>query len=206
MLGRALVDLPVHAERLVVEDLKTIHADVALARDRITREDHGQCDVAPRVSRPAADDRQRRQRGPVRFDDLLTGRRAHALGPRLDEVEHVGDPLQLVEERARDAHVEQFRHTRRQLVQSFDAERRRHALRGAERIDEDRGGEALHVLEEERHVLAGGALRDAIGDLGDLEIARDRRGHSTSWPRLSRSAMSSRRSAKATGPARHSLL
>ena len=34
MLGGALVDLPVHAERLVVEHLKTVHADIARPRDR----------------------------------------------------------------------------------------------------------------------------------------------------------------------------
>src|SRR5439155_25149823 len=59
-----------------------------------------------------------------------------------------------------------------------DAQRPAPSLRGAERVDENRRREALDPLEQKRAVLARRALRHAIGDLGDLELAPD--GHADS--------------------------
>ena len=177
MLGGALVNLPVHAERLVVEHLETVHADIARPRDGIAREHHGKRDVAPGVSRPAADDGHRGERRPVRLDHFLAGGGAHALGAGLGDVEQVAELSELVEERARHPEVEELRHPCGQLVEPLDAKRRRHALGRAEGVDEHRRREPLHVLEEQRQVLLGGSLRDAVGDLGDLEVARDRCRH-----------------------------
>ncbi len=57
VLRRALVGLPVHAECPIIEDLETVHTDVASARRGVTREDERKRDVAPRVARPAGEDR-----------------------------------------------------------------------------------------------------------------------------------------------------
>ena len=62
VLGAALVGLPVHAERHVVEDLQPVHADVARPGARVAREHRGQRDVAAPVAGPAAEDRQARER------------------------------------------------------------------------------------------------------------------------------------------------
>jgi hypothetical protein len=55
------------------------------------------------------------------------------------------------------------------------AEGGRHAVFRAEGVHEHGHVEALDALEQQRHVTVGGALRDAVGDLGDLQIARDGR-------------------------------
>ena len=56
-----------------------------------------------------------------------------------------------------------------------DAERGGYAVLRAERVHEHRHVEAVDALEQQRHVAVGRAFRDAIGDLGDFEIARDGR-------------------------------
>jgi hypothetical protein len=177
MLGRALVDLPVHAERLVVVDLEPVHADVARAGDRIAREDHRQRDVAAAVTRPAAEHGQGGQRRVIGLGHLLARRRAHALGAGLHHVEEGAELAQLVEDRAGHAQVDQLGHARGELVEMAHAERGGHAIGRAEGVDEHRHLGALHVLEEQRQVAAARALGHAVGDLGDLQIARDRRAH-----------------------------
>ena len=184
VLGRALVDLPVHAERAIVVDLEPVHAHVARAAHRILREDHRKRDEAPRVPRPAAQHRQRREARPVGLDDLLARRRAHALGAGLGDVEEIAELLELLDDRARHPHVEELRDARRQVVQVLDAERRRHALRRAEGVDEHGRVEPLDVLEQERLVQLRRALRDAVGDLGDLEVAGDAGAHPLELSRL----------------------
>src|SRR3989441_12164053 len=72
----------------------------------------------------------------------------------------------------------------RSLVQMADAERYRQPVGRAEGVDEHRHVEALDALEEERHVPLAWALRDAIGDLRDLEVARDGDGHPAEAPGL----------------------
>ena len=59
-----------------------------------------------------------------------------------------------------------------------------HPVLGAEGIHEHRHVEALDALEQQRHVAVGRALRDAVGDLGDLQIARDGRRHPLEPPVL----------------------
>jgi len=134
-------------------------------------------EVAPGVPRPAADDGHRGERRPVRLDHFLAGGGAHALGAGLGDVEQVAELAELVEERAGHPEIEELRHPCGQLVEPLDAKRRRHALGRAEGVDEHRRRKPLHVFEEQGHVLLGGPLRDAIGDLGDLEVARDRCRH-----------------------------
>src|SRR5262245_7648641 len=63
-----------------------------------------------------------------------------------------------------------------------DAERRRHALVRPKCIDQNRHVEALDALEQEGHVAAARALGDAVGDLGDLEIAGNGRGDAAQLP------------------------
>jgi hypothetical protein len=82
--------------------------------------------------------------------------------------------LQSLHEGAGHAQVEQLRHALRELVEALDAERPRHAVRRAERVHQHGHVVAVDALEEQRHVAIGRALRHAVDDLGDLEVARDR--------------------------------
>ena len=70
------------------------------------------------------------------------------------------------------------------VVEALHPEGRCHAPGGAEGIDEHGHAEALDVLEEESLIAVGGALGDAVRDLGDLEIARDGGAHPLELPVL----------------------
>jgi hypothetical protein len=120
----------------------------------------------------------------VGLDHFLARGRAHVLGTRLDEVEDVAHLSELVEERPRHLQVEELRHARREFVQALDAEGGGHARGGAEGIDENGDAKALDVLEEEGDIVAGRTLGDPVGDLGDLQIARDGSGHASELPPL----------------------
>ena len=61
VLGAAFVQVPMHPERLIVENLEAIHADVALAGVGIVREHQRQGDVAAAVIGPALQDGQLRE-------------------------------------------------------------------------------------------------------------------------------------------------
>jgi hypothetical protein len=99
------------------------------------------------------------------------------LGAGLGHVEEVAELLELVDDRARHLHVEELGDAHRQVVQVLDAERCRHPLGRAEGVDEHRGVEALHALEQQGLVSLRRAFRDAIGDLGDLQVAGDAGAH-----------------------------
>jgi hypothetical protein len=113
----------------------------------------------------------------IGLDDLLARGRPHALGPGLGEVEEIAELPQLVERGAGHPQIEQLGDPAGDVVETIDAERGGHALARAERVDEDGRVEALHVLEEQGHVASAPALRHAVGDLGDLQVTRDRRAH-----------------------------
>ena len=184
VFGAALVRLPVHAERPLVEYLQAVHADVPLTRDWIAREDTGQGDVATAVAGPALERRQPRQRGPCGLDHFLAGRRGDALGPGLHQIEQRVELAETLGEGAGQLQVEELRHALAELVQMAHAERGAHAVLRAERVDEHRHVEALDTLEQQRHVALGGALRHAVRDLGDLQVARDGRRHPPEPPVL----------------------
>ena len=184
VLGATLVGLPVHAEGPVVEHLEAVHADVARARLRVPGEHTRQRDVAAAVLGPAAQHRQARERCALGLDHLLARGVGHAPGPRLHEVEERAELPEPLGERAGQLHVEELGDALAELVQGPDAERQRQPVGRAEGVDEYRHVGALDALEEERQVPVGRALRDAIGDLGDLEVARDRDGHAAETPGL----------------------
>src|SRR5207247_9521075 len=68
---------------------------------------------------------------------------------------------------------DKLRDPRAELVELAHAERGGHAVLRAEGVHENGPIEAFHALEQQGHVPLGRALRHAVGDLGDLEIARD---------------------------------
>ena len=92
--------------------------------------------------------------------------------------------LQVFDDRCRHPHVEELGDTRRQLLQVLDPERGRHPLGRAEGVDEHRRVEALHALEQQGLVSLRRALRDAVGDLGDLQVAGDAGAHALEVPDL----------------------
>ena len=175
VLGRALVDLPVHAERALIEDLEPVHAHVARARHGVRREHHRQRDEAPRVPRPAAQHGQRGEAGRSVSTTSWQGAERTRLGPALATSKRSPSFLSLSTMRARHPQVEELRDARGELVEVLDAERRRHALGRAEGVDEHRHVEALDFSNRRAWLLLGRALRDAVRDLGDLEVAGDAR-------------------------------
>ena len=94
------------------------------------------------------------------------------LGTGLGQVEEIAHLAKLVEEGAGHLEVEELRHAPREIVEALDPEGGRHAPGGAEGVDQDGHAEAADALEEEGDIAIGRPLRDAIGDLGDLQIAR----------------------------------
>src|SRR5262249_11134742 len=109
---------------------------------------------------------------------LLAGRRAHPPRARLGEIEEIAQAAELVHEAARHPQIEELRDPIGQIVEALDPEPRGHALAGAEGVDQDRRGETLDVLEEERGVAPGRPLADTVDDLRDLEVARYGSAHS----------------------------
>src|SRR5262249_36738158 len=110
----------------------------------------------------------RRVRGP---DHLLARRAGDAPRAGLYQIEERAELREALAERARELQIEELRDALPQLVEMGHSERRRHAVVGAEHVDEHGHVEALDPLEQEGHVAIAGALGDAIGDLRDLEIA-----------------------------------
>ncbi len=166
-----LVDVPVHARRLLVVFLQAVHADVALASLRVLREDKRQRNERAAVLRPAREDGDL-----VEIDRLLYD----LLARRLLHVPREIDRLLRERQQRHDIHLVRERDVRQaqdladlipHIIELLDAERERHALVAAERIHEHGHVVALHVLEEQRLVPLARALRHAVRDLRDLEIA-----------------------------------
>ena len=69
------------------------------------------------------------------------------------------------------AEIQEARDTIAELVEPLHLQGPCHAVGGAERVDEHGHVVALDAFEEDCDITIGGALRDAVHDLGDLEIA-----------------------------------
>ena len=166
-----LVDVPVHARRAFVVFLQAVHADIALARRRILREDERQRDERPAVLRPA---RQNRNLVEVRLHlhDFLARRFFHVLRKVDGLLRHRDqrDDIHLVLKR----NIRKF-HDLAQLVadiiELLHTKRERHALIAAERIHEHRHVVALHVFEQKSDVCLALHLRHAVRNLRDLKMA-----------------------------------
>lgn len=74
ILCAVLVDVPVHARRLAVILLQPVHADIALARLRILREDERQRDERAAIIRPALEDGDIVKARVLCLDDFLARR------------------------------------------------------------------------------------------------------------------------------------
>ena len=160
-----------HARRALVVFLQAVHADIALARRRILREDERQRDKRPAVLRPA---RQNRNLVEIRLHlhDFLTRRFFHVFRKIDRFLRHRDqrDDIHLVLKR----NIRKF-HNLAQLVadiiELLHTKRERHALIAAKRIHEHRHVVALHILEQKRDIVLALHLRHAIRDLRDLEMA-----------------------------------
>jgi hypothetical protein len=182
-LSRAvLVLLPVHPGRVPVEELHSVHADVAPAGDRIARNDQRHGDEATRVLRPALEDRELFEiDGVSGLDDLLAGRILDRLRKDRTEIGDLRQGLQLSQEPFRRLRVaEEVEPLGPGLVRS-DAERFEHALARSEEVDGDREFGSLDVLEEKRGASRlHRAVRDSVisrtGETRSRGSSRDRRG------------------------------
>ena len=176
MPGPRLVDMPVHARRMVVEDLHAVHADVAHARLGIDRVHHRQGYETPAVGRPALQDRKRRERRlSTRLHDLLA-----FAPPRHRTRKPAGHPgqqrqrPQLVRERRARRHglpqqsVDPFR----EFAERPDAQRQRHAACGTEHVGQH--GKIRAGIFEQQRLAAAGHFRNPVGYLGDLLHRRHR--------------------------------
>jgi hypothetical protein len=93
--------------------------------------------------------------------------------PRLHEVEERAELREPLGERTRELEVEELRDALAQLVEVAQAEGGAHPVLRAERVHEHGHVEVLDALEQQGHVLLGRAFRHAVGNLGNLEVARD---------------------------------
>src|SRR5262249_34969618 len=148
VLGAALVDLPVHAERLIVEDLKPVHPDVALTTHGVAREHAGQRDEASRVTGPASEHREAGDRGMLSLDDLLTWRRSDVTRRRLHDVQQRAELSPALGEGPGQREIEQLGDPFAQIVEPVHAQGPRHPFGRPERVDEDWHVRALDALEE----------------------------------------------------------
>ena len=89
---------------------------------------------------------------------------------RLCDVEERSELLHTLHEGARHAEIQEARDTIAELIEPLHLQGPCHAVGGAERVDEHGHVVALDAFEEQRDITIGGALRDAVHDLGDLEI------------------------------------
>ena len=179
VLGAALVDLPVHAQGALVEHLQAVHADVAPAGGRVARDDGRQRDVAAAVVGPALQDGQR---GPATAWSVSTtswqGPPCTRLGA-IDRNTPSSSPARFsLSTRERGMSSDSSASSRvpsssRSSTPSAQAMRSREpkALISTGHVV------AGDVLEQQGHVLGGGPLRHAVGDLGDLQLGADRDRH-----------------------------
>ena len=185
-----------HPRSLAVVNLHAIHADVALARSRIARVHARQSDETPAVVRPAFENRKIVEVKLLAPNHLLARRvlGAHGLGKSTGKRAELRQHLQLVEQAFGSLHIHQAADALRDLVNTRNAKRKRHALLRAKLIDENLVARvALHVFEQQRRpagrvfffrralrrasVRSNPAMRTyfrhAVCDLGNFKLGRN---------------------------------
>ena len=170
------MNVPMHARRVLVVLLQTVHADIALARLGILRKNERQRDEGAAVLGPALQDRQDIERWVVHLHDLLARRLLDILGEIhcLAHLRDERDEIHLVRERdLRQAH--EITQIVGNLIEALDAQSDAHALHAAESVHEHRHVVALDILEEQSDVLLALHLGNAVGDLRDLQLGIDLR-------------------------------
>ena len=168
VLGAALVQVPVHTERLIVEDLEPIHADVALAGVRIVREHQRQGDVAAAIVGPALQDRQLRELEVLTTVHLLARRGGDQPRSGRGNAAELVQRLELAAEALGwpgERQGQQVLDLRAQVFPAVNAQGPRRPPIGAEGIHHDRHGATLHVAEQQGRAVQ---LAHPVGDLGDL--------------------------------------
>ena len=171
VLRTVFMNMPVHARRILVVLLQTIHADVALASLGIFRKNERQRDEGAAVLGPALQDRQDVERRIVHLYDFLARRFLDVLGEvhRLAHLRDERDEIHLVRERdLRQTH--EIAQIIGDLVKTLNAQSDAHAFHAAESVHEHGHVVALDVLEEQRDVLLALHLGNTVGDLGDFEF------------------------------------
>jgi len=183
VFGSYFLSLPVHACGVLVVDLHSVHAYVALAGFGITRYYARERDEAAGIFRPALDDRKIIQREVVTTNDFFARSAGNCFRKELPHLRQHWEHLYFVKEALRGFYVDELADAVGDFVEFVDLEREIHAACRTELVDEDLcAGMAFDVLEKQRGAAGRGCrasiissrhLADAVGDLGDLENGVD---------------------------------
>ena len=170
-----LVRLPVHAGGAAVVHLHAVRADIAPAGLRVSADHEGQCDELSGVKRPALHHGQSVEVDVIpRQHHLLARGTPHCPGLCPGEANNLAQCLQFsAQARRRALHqLEHLADALRELVEVIDAKRPRHALPGAEDVDQRRHVVPGYVLEQQRWPAG---LDDPVRDLSHLKLGVHRR-------------------------------
>src|SRR5712691_4826326 len=168
-----LVNLPVHAHRLFVIDLDAIHADVALACERIFAVAHSQSNKASAIVRPALEDGEHIDVEVLGENDFLAGSMGYRPGADTGKFRQFRQEFDLVHQsfgRSILHKVNPFFEALAQFIEVVYPEGPRHAFFAAEYVDENGYIVAGYVLEEQGWTTC---LAHAVGNLGNFQLAFD---------------------------------
>src|SRR5260370_29861600 len=167
MLAGVVVRVPVHGRGIAIQEVKAVHADIAVGGLQVARKDLAERDKAAGVLRPALDHRELRQvdliAGP---DDILAWPRMDAPWRNTAELGQHRYHLDLAQETVGHFGLDQLGDTLGYFVQILDPQALGHAVLGAEYVDRQGKGRAPNVLEQQGWTVC---LTDAIGDLRNLQ-------------------------------------
>jgi hypothetical protein len=183
-VGRAdLVPLPVHGERVAIEHLDPVQADIADAAHWVGGDHHRQGDVPAAVPRPSGEEWNVVE---VHFGvalHQLLARRATALHPgrELADFGQLREHGELSEESLGHLEVQHLGDPPADIVQALGAECQTHPAHRAEEVDGDGLGTPAAILQQDMIEEEGGpspwALHDPVGDLRQLQSRAHRMGH-----------------------------
>src|SRR5579884_326464 len=162
-----------HAGRLSVINLHTVHAYVSLPRLRIASNNAGQRYEPPRVLRPALQNRQVAQIKIILSNYFFARTSRNRLRKKFSHLGEHGEHFYFVEKSLRRFHVHELPDPISNFIKRVNFNRHAHAPLGAELIDENRNVTAFRIFEQKRRstgfsVLVA-AFRNAIRDLGNFE-------------------------------------
>ena len=113
---------------------------------------------------------------------FLARPRSHELRRDPRQRRQFAQQLQLAAERRRyPLHVQELPYLGRDVADAAPSQRQRHAPAGTERVDQNRHRGAFDVFEKQG-LSPVRPLRDAVGDLGNLEVPAHRLFHADELP------------------------
>src|SRR5262249_44230114 len=167
MASTAFHALPVHPGRVLAEHLQPVQAEIPTPRAWMLREDHAVGYESTRISRPALQDRQRRQ---IRLlDNFLAQRGVNFFRMRQQRAFDDIAPLPQPSNRRWVNFLERVN----QLLPDFGwiaPKRRTNAIHRAENIHQERSRGSLRTLKQQGRALLA---QDPLGNFSDFQLRID---------------------------------